>query len=163
VPRKSLIDQLGIGEKIIGYYAGGKDAPQIIAQIAREHQGAILTHDMVERYLKKNSALLDEKRAVSRNNKLEFTVDSIRKAIKDATEEAKTMYESFKDDPKAGWAWFRHYIDTLDRMGKMVGAFAADTQVNVALVVPQIGDPRCEKCPYRGRLTIEELRKELKA
>ena len=135
MPRKSLIDQLGLGDKVIGYYAMGRDAPQFITQIAQEHGGVTLTHDMVERYLKRNAALLDKEKAVSRNNKLEFTVESVRKAIAEASAEAKQMYESYKDDPKAGWAWFKHYLETIDRVAKMVGAFAPDTQINLGVQV----------------------------
>ena len=62
------------------------------------------------------------------------------------------IYEKYRDDPKAGWAWFKHYLDSLNSMGKVVGGYAPENQVNIGVQVGQ-----CATCSLRKPLA-EQMR-----
>lgn len=121
--------------------------------------GVVLSKSALSRFLVKQSTALSE----LRDEKQTLTLDAFRQALMDAISEAKNKYDSFKDDPKAGWAWFKHYLDTLDRMGRVVGAFDTETQINGPFAVPRDqNDPACVGCYWHSHMTMERLRELLK-
>lgn len=129
MPRKSKIDQLGLGPKVVAYAQTGLSQDAIIRRIKAEHD-ADLSPNNVSWYLKHHSSNICS-RPPSPQVVAEITAATFTDALKGAINEAKSKYEELKDDPKAGWAWFKHYLETLDRMGKVVGAYQPEHQVNV--------------------------------
>jgi hypothetical protein len=125
MPRPSKIDTRGLGPKIIAYAQSGVSQEDILKRIAIEHPDASLTPNNLSVYLAKHIKNRDNMPPHPTDIR-EITVQTFREALRGAINEAMAKYDEYRDDPKAGWAWFKHYLDTLDRMGKAAGAFASD-------------------------------------
>ena len=135
MPRKSKIEQLGIGDKVVWYSVKGMNTPQIIARIALDCAGVTLTHDQIERHLHTQSALIREQKGLARNNSVEFTLDSIKQALLDTVEDIRAYIEKWPDNPKAGAAGLKLRLDALEKMAKMLGGYGPESQVNVQVNV----------------------------
>lgn len=156
--RKSKIDKLGIGAKLCAYAQGGMPHNEIIEKVRREHAGAGLSFSQVSRYLTKHTANNANEPPPSAIIK-QVSIETFREALLDVVNEAKSNYERYRDDPKGGWAWFKHWLSSVDTMGKAVGGYTPEGQVNVAVgVFPYKRSPN-EKdfCPYkRGYCPLED-------
>jgi hypothetical protein len=135
MPRKSKIEQLGIGDKIVWYSVKGMNTPQIIARIALDCPGVTLTHDQIERHLHTQSALISEQKALARNNSIEFTLKSIKKELLNTIDEIRAYIEKYPDNPKAVASGLKLKLDALEKMTKMLGGYAPESQVNVQVNV----------------------------
>jgi hypothetical protein len=165
---KSKIDRLGLGDKVRAYVQSGLSNEDILRHMNIEHPQLKISASALSRFLTKNP-LLDagDERAISeaKGRLVETTVDSIeavRAMLRETITEIVSFLDEHRADPKDAAAFLRLKLEALDKMARMLGGYAPSTQVNIGLIVPAIGDPRCEQCPYKGRLTIEELRAALK-
>jgi len=137
MPRKSKIEQLGIGDKVVGYSISGMTNRQIINRIATEHSGARLTEPLLCRYLQRRSALISQRKGVSQDNAITFTLDSIKAELLKTIDEIRAYIEKWPDNPKAGAAGLKLKLDALEKMTRMLGGYAPESQVNVAVNVAQ--------------------------
>ena len=135
MPRKSKIEQLGIGDKIVGYSVSGMNGPQIINKIALEHAGVTINQDQIDRYLHTRQSLISKENALARNNAVEFTLTSVHKAMTDTMGEIKQYLDKFSDNPRAAPQLLRVKVDALDKLVKMLGGYAPESQVNVQVNV----------------------------
>jgi hypothetical protein len=134
VGRISKIDRLGLGLKIIAYASTGMPHDEILEKVEQEHPGTHLTLHHVSRYLlahnASNAIALPSSTAIQ-----SISIEAFKVELLSAINEARSKYTQYRDDPKAGWAWFKHYLESLDRMGKAVGGYLPDSQVNVGVRV----------------------------
>ena len=135
MPRKSKIEQLGIGDKVVGYSLSGMEAPEIINKIALEHAGVKLTQNNISTYLHRRSLDIAKEKAVSRNNEITFTLDSVMKNILETVGEIKQYLDKFTDNPRAAPQLLKVKVDALDKLVKMLGGYAPEQQVNIRLNV----------------------------
>jgi hypothetical protein len=135
MPRKSKIEQLGIGDKIVGYSISGMEAPEIIHRIALEHAGVKLTQKNISTYLQRRSLDIAKEKAVSRNNEITFTLDSVMKNILETVGEIKQYLDKFSDNPRAAPQLLKVKVDALDKMVRMLGGYAPESQINVQVNV----------------------------
>ena len=133
MPRKSKIEQLGIGDKVVGYSISGMTNRQIINRIATEHSGARLTEPLLCRYLQRRSALISQRKGVSQDNAITFTLDSIKAELLKTIDEIRAYIEKWPDNPKAGAAGLKLKLDALEKMTRMLGGYAPEGQVNLQL------------------------------
>ncbi|MFH0777389.1 MAG: hypothetical protein V2A71_02035, partial [Candidatus Eisenbacteria bacterium] len=70
-------------------------------------------------------------KALSRNNSIEFTLDSIKKELLNTIDEIRAYIEKYPDNPKAGAAGLKLKLDALEKMTKMLGGYGPENQVNV--------------------------------
>ena len=144
--RKSKIDKLGIGPKLCAYAQGGMPHDEIIEKVRREHAGTVLSLNQVSKYLAGHINSIDTEPPPSAIIK-QVSIATFRELLLDAINEARSSYEKYRDDPKAGWAWFKHYLDSLNSMGKVVGGYAPENQVNIGVQIDHAADPKCAGCP----------------
>ncbi len=132
--RISRIERLGLGVKILAYAASGMPHDEILEKVEQEHPGAQLTLHHVSRYLLAHNA--STAIAPPSSSAIQsISIEAFKVELLSAINEARSKYNQYRDDPKAGWAWFKHYLESLDRMGKAVGGYQPDSQVNVGVRV----------------------------
>ena len=155
--RKSKIDKLGVGLKVVAYAQAGTPHNEIIEKVKREHTGAVLTLNQVSKYL---AGHIDSKGSEPPPSAIikQVSLETFRGALLEVYNEARVNYERFRDDPKAGWAWFKHWLSSVDSMGKAVGGYTPDSQINIDIGVSPYKRSPNEKdfCPYkRGYCPLE--------
>lgn len=148
--RKSKIDRQGLRDKVLTYASSGMSQVEIIKQIEREHPGTNLNPASLCLYLKKHGQMIQVKAAESKDNEIKLTITSIRQTLVDTAKEIQGKLRDYVDDPRAFAAYLKLKLEVIDRMAKMLGAYAPDSLV----VVPPVLE--CDTCPngdYRGGWT----------
>jgi hypothetical protein len=125
--RSSKIDQLGLSDKVLGYAASGMSQVAILEQLERERPGTNLNPASLCLYLKKHGQMLQERALETKDNEIKLTIESIRQALEDTANEVQRVLRECADDPRALAAFLKLKLETLDRMAKMLGAFAPET------------------------------------
>jgi len=148
--RQSKIDRLGLRDKVLAYASSGMSQTDIIKQLESEHPGTNLNPASLCLYLKKHGQMLHAKAEESKDNEIKLTVVSIRQTLEDTANEIQRTLRDNADDPRALAAFLKLKLEVIDRMAKMLGAYAPDSLVTV----PPVLD--CDTCPngdYRGGWT----------
>jgi hypothetical protein len=159
MPRKSKIEQLGIGDKIVGYAVSGLSVPQIIAKLTVEHGNLLLTDTTVDRYIKRRSRDIREQKGVVADNGLLYTADSVKAELQKTLYEIRDYIEKWTDDPRAGASGLKLKIDALEKIAKWIPGYVPQSQVNVAVKIDGI---QCQGCPFATtKAQVIEFRKYL--
>ena len=156
--RQSKIDRLGLGAKIMALAMTGMPHDRILKKLKVEHGQTGITYQNLSAFLKTHTlnALSEQPDSLNTLSELpsptvisELSVKAFREQLGAALSEARGNYDRFKDDPKAGWGWFKNWLDSIDRMGKAVGGFQPETQIAIGLRIDRMTDSRCRECPLR--------------
>lgn len=125
MPRKSKIDQAGVGDKVIEYHLAGFTLKQVAEKVNREHE-LNLSPDNVLKHLQRQPNTLDRKRSHLINSKITWTLDEVRKQLADTVVEIREYIEEHKDDPRAVGTFLKVRLDALDKIAKLLGGYPSE-------------------------------------
>ena len=141
MPRKSKIDQNGLGDKVLAYAGTGIGCMAIVRQVNSEHPAIHLTPHNVEDYLIKHEALISKRRTESVNNAITMTLESVQSTLLETVGEIRQYLEEYKDDPRHAANFLKLKLDAIEKMTKMLGGYPSDHQaVNVQVNVVNAGE-----------------------
>lgn len=157
--RRHLIEQYGLGDKVISYSLGGMSYSQIADKLERGH-GLKLTKASVCRWLAKHGETVTVVRKERTNEELALTIDGVKRLISEVFQEVERRLSEFESDPRALVAFLKLKLDVIDRMAKILGAYAPESMVAVGVVVDHARDSRCEICPFdeKGKTLAERIK-----
>jgi hypothetical protein len=161
---KSRIEKLGLGDKVRAFSLAGLSNEDILKRMNTEHSELHISASALSRFLTKNPLLNreDELAVAEAKERVVSTVvdslESVRVALQETIAEIVSFLEEHKADPRDAATFLRLKLEALDKMAKMLGAYAPNTRVNlgVGFVVPKVGDQRCADCPYKNQ--FDEVR-----
>ncbi len=125
MPRKSKVAEAGVGDKVIAYHLSGLSL-QAIANRMREENALDLTVNNIDSYLKRHSKHIEKKREIGLDNRIEWTLDEIRKQLSDTVVEIKGYIAKHEDDPRAVSAFLKVRLDALDKIAKLLGGYPSE-------------------------------------
>ena len=127
MPRRSKIDQLDIGEKVIAYSLSGLTLEDISKKIMDEHSEKV-SIDSVQKYLQKHQSAITERRTDSINKQIDLTLGFVQTTLLETVGEIRTYIEEFGENPKHAAAGLKLKLDAIEKMAKMLGGYPGDRQ-----------------------------------
>ena len=157
--RRHLIEQYGLGDKVISYSLGGMSYSQIADKLERGH-GLKLTKASVCRWLAKHGETVTVVRKKRTNEELALTIDGVKRLISEALQEVERRRPEFESNPRALLAFLKLKLAVIDRMAKILGAYAPESMVAVGVVVDHARDSRCENGPFdeKGKALTKRIK-----
>ena len=166
MPRKSALDESGVGQEAITLALSGQSHGQIAETLNAKH-GLKLDRYSVGHYLRRNTAQIVPLKEIATQAKadtLTFTLDNLRRILGDIYNEVQGKIDTFEGRPRDFASFLRVKLDLIDKTAKLSGIYQDGTRINILNAPGQPPDGktgRCFDCPLKDKFSREELRKVL--